>query len=275
MKQMKNIMSVDLEDYFCDLPFNEWSKYESRIESTTDVLLELFEKYDVKATFFTLGYIAEKFPKLIKKIHDKGHELASHTYSHIDLRKVSKDEFEKDLLKSITAIEKSSGQKVLGFRAPFFSINYENFWVFEILRKYLKYDSSIFPVKSNLYGLPKAPRTIYPPSIDNAVKEDKSQSFIEIPLLTYRILSIYNLPIAGGFYLRFFPSFIIRKGIKEFNKNNIPAMFYIHPKDLDQDMPKIREYSWHYYFGKGNVVKKFEKILDEFDFGTAKEILRI
>ena len=121
-------MSVDLEDYFCDLPFNEWSKYESRIESTTDVLLELFEKYDVKATFFTLGYIAEKFPKLIKKIHDKGHELASHTYSHIDLRKVSKDEFEKDLLKSITAIEKSSGQKVLGFRAPFFSINYENFW---------------------------------------------------------------------------------------------------------------------------------------------------
>ena len=104
-------MSVDLEDYFCDLLFHEWPKYESRIESTTDVLLELIEEYSVKATFFSLGYIAEKFPKLIKKINDRGHELGSHTYSHIDLRKVSKDEFEKDLLKSIAIIEKILDKK--------------------------------------------------------------------------------------------------------------------------------------------------------------------
>ncbi len=268
-------MSVDLEDYFCDLPFHEWSKYESRIESSTHELLDLFEKHNVKATFFTLGYIAEKFPNLIKKINDKGHEFGSHTYSHIDLRKVSKEEFEKDLLKSISVIEKNSGQKVLGFRAPFFSININNFWVFEILKKHLKYDSSIFPVKSTLYGLPKAPRTIYHPSKNNPLKDDKNQNFIEIPPLTYRLFSIYNLPIAGGFYLRFFPDFVISKGIKKFNKKNNPAMLYIHPKDLDQDMPKIKEYQWHYYFGKKNVLQKFEKILNEFDFGTAKEVLGI
>jgi peptidoglycan-N-acetylglucosamine deacetylase len=155
-----NIMSVDLEDYFCDLPFEQWSKYQSKIETSTELLLELFEKHNVKATFFTVGYIAEKFPKLIKKIHDIGHELGSHTYAHIDLRRVSRIEFEKDLLKSINVIEKNSGQKILGFRAPFFSINSENFWVFDILRKYFKYDSSIFPIRSPLYGMPKAPRTI-------------------------------------------------------------------------------------------------------------------
>ena len=272
---MKNIMSVDLEDYFCDLPIQEWQKYESRIEQTTDIILELFQKYNVKATFFTLGYIAEKFPNLIKKIHDEGHELGSHTYSHMDLRKVSKEEFEKDLVKSITIIEKTSGQKVLGFRAPFFSINYDNFWVFDVLRKYFKYDSSIFPVKSTLYGLPKAPRTIYHPSIDNPLKEDESQSFIEIPLLTYRIFSMYNLPAARGFYIKFLPNFVIEKGIKKFNEQNNPAMIYIHPKDLDENMPKISEYAWYYYYGKKNVNNKFRTLLKKFKFNTAKKILNL
>src|SRR3989338_5033280 len=95
-----NIMSVDLEDYYCDLPFSEWSKYESRVIKNTERILDLFEKYDVKATFFVLGYIAEKFPDMIKKISDMGHEIASHSYAHIDLRKVSKKQFEDDFFKS-------------------------------------------------------------------------------------------------------------------------------------------------------------------------------
>lgn len=269
---LKNIMSVDLEDYFCDLPFSEWSKYPSRVEKTTDVLLELFEEFGVKATFFTLGYIGEKFPNLIKKIYDKGHEIGSHSYSHIDLRKVSKDEAERDIVKSIEVLEKITGEKLLGFRAPYFSINHNNFWIFDVLRKYFKYDSSVFPVKTPLYGLPDALTQIYHPTKNDITKNNENKEFIEIPPLTYQFLN-YNFPVAGGFYFRFFPYFFIKKGFTKFAKKNEIAMFYIHPKDLDPNMPKVAGYSWHYYYGKGNILEKFQRLLIEFKFGTAKEVL--
>src|SRR5690349_4147645 len=108
-------MTVDLEDYFCDLDFSEWSNYESRVLETTQTLLDLFDKYNVTATFFTLGYIAEKFPELIEKIVRKGHEVGSHSYSHLDIRKSTKEQFEKDLVKSIRILEKTSGEKINGF----------------------------------------------------------------------------------------------------------------------------------------------------------------
>ena len=270
-----NVMSVDLEDYFCDLPFSMWEKYQSRIIDSTNVLLDTFEKHNVNATFFTLGYIAEKFPDLIKKIHDKGHEIASHSYSHPDLRKISKDDFEKDFLKSLHIIEKITGEKVLGFRAPYFSVDKSNFWVFDILRKYIKYDSSVFPVKTPLYGLSGAPREVYHPSMEDITREDSSESFISFPLLIYRVLSCCNLPVAGGFYFRFLPYFLIKKGLNKFSKNKKPAMFYIHPKDLDKNMPKVETYSWHYYYGKRNILQKFQTLLKEFKFTTAKEVLKI
>jgi len=272
---IKNIMSVDLEDYFCDLPFSDWSHYPSRIIETTEVLLDLFEKYHVKATFFVIGYIAEKFPDLIKKIHENGHEIASHSYSHPDLRKITKDEFESDFVKSLQVIENITGEKVLGlgFRAPFFSINHNNFWVFDILRKHIKYDSSVFPVKTSLYGLPSAPREIYHPSLEDVTKIDNNQTFVEIPPSTYRIFSCYNVPIAGGFYFRFFPYFFIKRGFTKLNKNKKPIIFYLHPKDLDINMPKIDSYSWHFYYGKRNIIQKFEKLLKEFQFTTVKEVL--
>jgi len=272
---LKNIMSVDLEDYFCDLPFSEWSKYPSQVEKTTDVLLELFEEFGVKATFFTLGYIGEKFPNLIKKIYDKGHEIGSHSYSHIDLRKVSKDEAERDIVKSIEVLEKITGEKLLGFRAPFFSINHNNFWVFDVLRKYFKYDSSVFPVKMPLYGLPDAPTQIYHPAKNDITKNDENEEFIEIPPLTYRLFSLIKLPMAGGFHFRFFPYFLIKKGFKNSIEQKKPVMFYIHPKDLDKNMPKVETYSWHFYYGKRNILQKFETLLKEFKFTTAKEVLKI
>lgn len=267
-------MSIDLEDYFCDLPFDVWPKYQSRVEESTDVLLDLFERYNVKATFFTLGYIAEKFPRLIKKINEHGHELGSHSYTHLDLRKTTQDDFEKDLIRSITVLEKVSGQKILGFRAPYFSVEPRNSWVFNVLKKYLKYDSSVFPVKTPLYGIPKAPRFTYHPSSTDIARDDDNEEFIEIPPLTYRFFST-NLPIAGGFHFRFFPYWIIKKGIKVFEKNHKTVMLYMHPKDLDRNMPKIPEYGWHYYYGKRNVVKKFEKLLKEFRFITAREALAL
>ena len=272
---ISNIMSVDLEDYFCDLPFEEWSKYESRVVGNTEMILDLFEKYEVKATFFVLGYIAEQFPELIKKISELGHEIASHSYAHIDLRKVSKEKFEDDFIKSKNILEKITGKKVQGFRAPFFSINKNNYWVFEILSKNISYDSSVFPVKTQLYGIPNAPRNIYKPSLKNIVNEDKNGKLIEIPMATYRIPVIGNLPIAGGFYLRFFPYWFMKSGIKKLNSQGKPAMIYIHPKDLDPKMPRIEEYSWYYYFNLKSAVKKFEKLLNDFKFSTAEDVLSI
>ena len=270
-----NMMSVDLEDYYCDLPFSEWQKYESRVIKNTQVILDLFEKYDVKATFFVLGYIAEKFPEMIKKISELGHEIASHSYAHIDLRKVSKKQFEDDFLKSINIIEKITGKKVEGFRAPFFSIDKNNCWVFEILSRHIRYDSSIFPVRTPLYGIHTAPRFIYKPSMNNVIEEDNQGKLIEIPMATHRIPLIGNVPIAGGFYLRFLPYWYMKLGIKNMNKHHKPAMFYIHPKDLDPEMPRISEYSWYYYYNLKSGVKKFEKLLQDFKFTTVKNSLQI
>jgi peptidoglycan-N-acetylglucosamine deacetylase len=270
-QKITNIMSVDLEDYYCDLKFEEWGKYDNRVQENTEKILALFEKYNVTATFFCLGYIAEKFPDLIMDIKKRGHEIASHSYAHIDLRKVSKEEFEKDLQKSINIIEKITGDKVKGFRAPFFSIDKNSFWAFEVLRKYVEYDSSIFPVKTHLYGVPNAPRHIYNPSKENPLKENKSEEMIEIPLATHKTPFIGNIPIAGGFYLRFFPYQYIKFGINKMNKKLLPAMIYIHPKDIDPNMPKIKEYSWHYYFNQKSAINKFEKLLKDFKFCSVEK----
>jgi len=270
-----NIMTVDLEDYYCDLPFSEWSNHQDRVVQNTELILELFSKYKIKATFFVVGYIAEKFPELIKKIFEKGHEIASHSYCHHDLRKISKEVFEDDLKKSIHILEKITGEKVLGFRAPFFSIDKKTFWALEILRKNVVYDSSIFPVRTPLYGVPNAPRNIYKPSAKNFVKEDKESNLIEIPLATHKIPIIGNVPIAGGFHLRFLPHRYISYGIKKMNNQNNPAMIYIHPKDIDPNMPKIKGYNWTYYYNLKSAQKKFEKILEKFQFTSVKELLKI
>jgi polysaccharide deacetylase family protein (PEP-CTERM system associated) len=266
-----NFMSVDLEDYFCDLPFDKWENYESRVVQNTEVILELFEKYDIKSTFFTLGYIADKFPNLIKKIMSNGHEIASHSYSHLDIRKISPETFENDLIKSIDSLQKITNKPILGFRAPFFSIDQNSFWALKIISNYFKYDSSIFPTKTPLYGVPNAPRFIYKPLLINPIIQNDSENFLEIPLATHKIPFVRNIPIAGGFYLRFLPYRYIKYGLKQLNKQNHQAMFYIHPKDLDPDMPKIPGYGWHYYYNLKSSLSKFEKILKDFKFSSVEE----
>ena len=270
-----NFMTVDLEDYFCDLPFSEWSKFESRVEQNTQIILDLFDKYDVKATFFTLGYIGEQFPDLIKEIHRKGHEIASHSYAHLDLRKNTKENVEKDLIKSINILEKIIGKEINGFRAPFFSLDSNSFWAMQIIGKYFKYDSSIFPTKTPLYGIPNAPRFQYNPSLENPIMEDNDSKMIELPLATYKFPFIRNIPISGGFYLRFLPYFLIKKGIKKMNSSSNRAMIYIHPKDLDEKMPKIKGYNWYYYYNLKGGLKKFEKLLQDFNFSSVEKILKI
>jgi len=272
---MKNIMSVDLEDYYCDLPFSTWPEYESRVTRNTQKILELFKKYKINATFFTLGYIAEKHPELIEKIKSEGHEIASHGYSHTDLRKMTKESFEADLLKSLSILEKISGEKVHGFRAPFFSISLKNFWVFDIMKKYLRYDSSIFPAKTPKYGILNALTHPYLISNKNPLIEDKSGSFLEIPPTVLKLSFLGKLPVAGGFFLRLLPYVFLKWGIEKMNKEGYPAVFYLHPRDLDTELPRIKEYSWDYYWGINSAFKKFESILKNFEFSSVREVMSI
>ena len=274
-KKIINMMSVDLEDYFCDLPFEKWEKYPNRIIETTNDILYLFDQYKIKCTFFTLGYIGQKFPNLIKEISKRGHEIASHGYAHLDIRKISPEEFENDIVKSITILKDITGKNVLGYRAPYFSISKNSFWALKIIAKYFKYDSSIFPTRTPLYGIPDAPRFIYKPNLEDPLKEDSNSSLIEIPLSTHKIPIIGNIPISGGFYLRFFPNWYIKYALNLINKEGNSSIFYIHPKDLDQHMPKIAEYGWHYYFNLKHAKKKFENILRNFKFTSIENFLNI
>jgi peptidoglycan-N-acetylglucosamine deacetylase len=271
---VRNIMSVDLEDYFCDLPFSTWEKFEPKVVENTETILGLFDQYNISATFFTLGYIAERFPELIEKIKSKGHELASHSYSHHDLRQITRADFEFDLKKSIQIIEKISGEKVLGFRAPFFSIENRNFWVFDILKKYVKYDSSVFPVKTPLYGIPNAPRHMYKMNSLDPLHESTTGELLEIPLSTIKF-PFRNIPISGGFHLRFLPTQLIKWGFEKINKSGNPAICYIHPKDLDPKMLSIKEYGWYYYWNLKGAKRKFESILKNFKFTSVRDYVNL
>jgi polysaccharide deacetylase family protein (PEP-CTERM system associated) len=168
-----NVMTVDLEDYYCHLPIFLWDKYESRVVKTTRTILDLFDKYKVNATFFTIGYIAEKHPELIEEVVSRGHEIASHGYSHQNVKNMDVKEFEYDLKKSLEVLERISGEKVMGFRAPYCSINKENLWAFHVMRKNrIKYDCSLCPVRFH-YGLPDdTPRHIYRTSYKDPLSED-------------------------------------------------------------------------------------------------------
>jgi len=266
-------MSVDLEDNYCDLPFSTWGMYDSRVLTTTKVILDLFDKYNVKATFFTVGYIAEKYPWLIEKIKAKGHEIASHGYSHKHVSDLDQDSFEIELIRSRDIIEKVTGEKVLGFRSPYF-LKGEQTWVFKILKKYLRYDSSIFPVKPH-YNSPDAPRYVYRVSDKDPMQEDTENNFIEIPMATLRIPFLGQIPIAGGFHMRFLPYEFLKLGINQLNKSGNPAMFYVHPEDLHHKRSRLPGYSWHYFWGLKGARKKLEALLINFKFSSAREVLNL
>ena len=269
------MLSIDLEDNFCDLPCSSWSNYENRVVKTTKVILDLLRRYNTRATFFTLGYIAERHPELVEALIREGHEIASHSYSHPNLKKLTKDSFESDLIRSLDILRRLSGEKILGFRAPYFSISRENFWIFDIMkRRHLLYDSSIFPVGLH-YGFPDALQYTYRMSEEDPLKEDANSNFIEIPLATFKLPIVGNAPVAGGFYLRFLPAQLIKTGIRKLNASGHSAMCYIHPEDLSPDRPRIPGYTWHYYYGLRGALKKFESLFKNFRFSSVRETIEL
>ncbi len=266
---MPHILTVDVEDWFHTqassqaVSLKEWEDYPVRIHNNTARLLELFARYQVKATFFVLGWVAEKFPDIVENILKSGHEIASHGYSHQLIYKQSLEEFQEDLGKSLQTLEKIAGQKIIGYRAPSFSIRQGNNWVFDKLYELgIRYDSSIFPVWHDLYGIPSAPRFPFP------IRLQDNQVIWEFPLSTVKMFG-RNIPLAGGGYLRLFPYWFTRRGLKSLEAQNHMGIVYIHPWELDQDQPKLELNGlsrFRQYTNIKSMYHKMEKLLSEFEF---------
>jgi len=271
---MINALTVDLEewyhisgidDFLKDIDLN---KFANRVLNNTLKLLETFSESKVRATFFVLGSIAERFPRLIRRIDAEGHEVATHGLYHTSIYNQSQDEFSRELKDATKVLSDIIGKKIIGFRAPDFSITEKSMWAIDVLiQQGIKYDCSIFPIKHPRYGVPKAPRFIY------KIKD----GLIEFPPSTIRFLN-FNFPVAGGAYLRILPYNIIKAAINHLNQNNKPANIYIHPWEIDPEQPRIKmPISRHFahYTNLYLTKKKIKSLFKSFKFAPVKEVLGI
>lgn len=234
---IRNAMTVDVEDYFQVSAFaphisrESWDSLPCRVERNIDRILALFEQQNVKATFFTLGWIAERYPAMIRRIVDGGHELASHGYGHLRASDQSEEEFRQDVSSSKAILEDIGGQPVIGYRAPSFSIGTNNLWALDVLLGAgYRYSSSIYPIRHDHYGMPDAPRfSFYPNGRDR---------LLEVPITTVRMFE-RNFPAGGGGYFRFFPYALSRWFLQKVNRDDgSPGIFYFHPWELDPEQPR-------------------------------------
>ena len=268
-----NILTIDVEDWYMDIDITHWRDYEDRVVQNTHKVLNILAEAGAHATFFIVGYVAEHFPGLVEAIKASGHEIATHGYSHKEITRQSPSEFEEDLLKSIRILEEITGDKVLGHRASNFTLTEKTSWAIDILKRSgLRYDSSIFPVKTHLYGVPDAPRFPYHISSANIKLDAVEEDFLEFPLSVYQIPVVRkNIPIAGGFYLRFFPYWFIRHAIRKINRSSHPAVCYLHPWELDSAPPKLKSLSWDHYWGLSRTEGKSRKLVKDFRFTSIRE----
>jgi len=272
---MLNALTIDVEDYYQVENFagvvkrSEWEKLESRVVRNARRILDILAEHGTKATFFVLGWVAERHPELVTEIDAAGHEIATHGYAHELVYSQSREEFAKDLALSITAIEKIINKKVIGYRAPSCSITKDSLWAFDIIKKAgLRYDASIFPIHHDRYGIPDAKRYVH--------RWDDT-GLVEFPFSTLRVAG-HNIPVAGGGYFRLYPYAITKWAIARINRDGYPAMVYVHPWEFDQDQPRIkvgRLAGFRHYVGIASNEKKLRRLLGDFKFGTVREILGI
>lgn len=269
---MKNLLTFDIEEWsdvnYPGIDFSKIDRQKSNLENEVREILTLCQRFGVKATFFILGKAIVKKPHLVKIIQNQGHEIASHGFEHKLVYNLSPREFKEDLEKSLALLESITGEKILGYRAPSWSIKKETSWVYPILAELgLKYSASVFPIKTFLYGIPDAPRFPYLVKIPNQNKE-----ILEIPTSTFKLFN-KNIPFSGGFYFRLLPAWLIKYGFRQIKKEKKPVITYFHPREIDASLPKLKlplkAYLIH-SFGLARTRNKLEEILKSFSFGTIK-----
>jgi polysaccharide deacetylase family protein (PEP-CTERM system associated) len=274
--KIRNALTVDVEDYFHVSAFSEcieqkdWDSYPLRVEKNTRRLLDLFDQHGVKATFFVLGWVAERIPGLVMEIAARGHEVACHGYSHQLVYNQNPGVFREETLRSKSLLEEIIQAPVRGYRAASYSITEQSRWALDILAEAgFDYDSSIFPVYHDRYGIPDA--DAYP----HLLETPKGHQLVEFPLSTARIFN-YRLPVAGGGYFRLYPYTITKAGLNQINRRQKPFIFYLHPWEIDPEQPKISA-SWksrfRHYVNLGKCEMRLRKLMSDFQFTTTWNVL--
>jgi polysaccharide deacetylase family protein (PEP-CTERM system associated) len=271
---MLNALTIDVEEHFQVHAFEtvidraDWDRYPCRVGDNTRRILRLLAEYGVRATFFVLGWVADRHPDLVQEIAAAGHEIGTHGYWHELIYRQTADEFAADLHLSLQAIERASqGVQLAGYRAPAFSVTRQSLWALDILREHgIKYDSSIFPLAAHdRYGINNADR------FANKVHD----SLWEFPVSTVR-LGKHNWPVAGGGYFRLFPLWITRQAIRHINAEGHPAVVYLHPWEFDPDQPRIARAPllsrFRHYVNLNKTESRLRALLQEFTFGTMREV---
>ncbi len=273
-----NALTVDVEDYYQVESFTnivsreDWGSWESRVERNTHRLLDLFARHKARGTFFILGWVAERHPQLAREIVGAGHEIACHGYDHQFILNQRREEFRADVRRAKLLLEDITGEAVEGYRAPTYSIMKETLWALDILiEEGFRYDSSIFPVRHDRYGVPGAKRFPY-------VLYCKSGELIEFPPSTVRIAG-QNLPMAGGGYFRLLPYPVFRWGVRRINRREgQPAIFMVHAWEVDPDQPVLpgtRFNVWRHRNNLNLTESRLERLLQDFRFASVREVLRI
>lgn len=267
-----NAFTVDLEEWFQGLTSTNrqvarWDNLESRVVPATQRLLAILAEHGVRATFFVLGHVADRHPALIEAIRDAGHELGIHGYWHRFVYKLERDGFAQEIEQSLTALERITGEQVAGHRAPYFSVNAQTPWAFDVLAQAgLRYDSSVFPTRNMLYGFPGAPRLPY---------RVPGHDLWELPASTVRVGG-RTWPMAGGFYVRAMPYAVTRWALRRLQTAGEPAIMYIHPWEIDTDQHYAavtpRERITHYH-GRQGLEAKLHRLLADFRFGPMAELV--
>lgn len=275
---IRNALTVDVEDYFHvsalaeTIDRGDWHSMEFRADASTDRLLALFDEFDVKGTFFVLGWLADKCPEVVRRIHAAGHEVACHGFSHQLVYNQTPEEFREETRRSKALLEDTTGAPVIGYRAASWSITERSLWALDVIHELgFEYDSSIFPIRHDRYGIPGAPR--YPGTVESPA----GHAMVEFPPSTTDIAGM-RLPVSGGGYFRIFPYALTRYGLGKVNRQaRQPFMFYLHPWEVDPEQPRF-EARWlsrfRHYTNLARTESRLRRLLTEFEFTTTREVLR-
>lgn len=272
----KNALTIDVEDYFHvaalaeSIKQNEWESHNSRVVRNTNLILDLFEEANAKGTFFILGWEAERQPELVKEIHRRGHEVASHGYSHQLVYGQTQDVFREETKKSKQILEDLVQEEVIGYRAASYSITNKSLWALDILVELgFKYDSSIFPVRHDRYGIPDANPD------PHIIELGDDRHIVEFPLTTSDFMG-KKLPIAGGGYFRIFPYWFFKWQFGNAVKKR-PGVFYLHPWEVDPNQPRVkasRLSTFRHYRNLDKTESRLKNLLSSFPFGSMRDVLR-
>lgn len=269
---MHNILTIDLEEWYHPeyVRGKKPPDGEERIEVSLKTTLHLLSKLDVKATFFIVGELAEKHPEILENIREDNHEIAFHSYFHEPLWNLDAKTLRTEIERFNTLIR----EKCAGFRAPSFSLSNRTKWALKVLEDCgYRYDSSLFPAKTPLYGVWGAPTTPYKPSFENITEQDEKTKLWEFPLLIYKLKGV-RVPVAGGFYMRLFPVDLIARAIKRLNQQGFPAVIFFHNWELDPETPRLKLGLYRYFVTYHKLKKtsmKLSHLLSKFKFASIRE----